>query len=246
MNHLLIDAGNTRIKAYWYAGDREIAALNAGTVPELLVALESFADKAPTTRVLIAQTGAQDFSRFEQRGFSCQYVDAKLPLPVQLDYGSPESLGADRIALVCGAQQYYPKRNVLVIDLGTCITYDLKDDREHYLGGSISPGVRMRFKAMHEFTARLPLPAEVAWREEYPWPGKNTTDSLYAGVWQGLEAEINGVVSRYKERFPGLIVLVTGGDAEPFAQLLKNDIFAAPKILVAGLQNILKFNALNP
>lgn len=166
-------------------------------------------------------------------------LDAALPLPVVNLYETPHTLGSDRIAGVCGAKQEFPAHNCLVIDTGTCIKYDFLDSGGRYHGGGISPGLRMRFEAMHHFTARLPL---VETTDNPPLIGKSTVASMQSGAINGALAEIEGIIARYEHEFEGLKVILTGGDSAFFENNLKRPIFALPNLVLSGLNSILIHN----
>ena len=162
-----------------------------------------------------------------------------LPLPVNNLYSTPDTLGMDRLAAVCGAHQLFPSVNCLAIDAGTCITYDFIDKHGNYHGGSISPGLNMRFQAVHTLTAKLPLVT--------PKPGVNligtsTETSIQSGVVNGLIAEIEGIIRQYQEKFSHLNVILCGGDAGFFENQLKASIFAIPELVLIGLNSILIYN----
>lgn len=161
------------------------------------------------------------------------------PLPVMNRYESPETLGNDRIAAAVGATFLHPGSNVLTIDAGTCITFDMTTSDRAYLGGGISPGIHMRFKALHTFTSKLPL---VSLEGDAGLIGSNTLNSIRSGVLNGVIAEVDGIIDRYRERFPDLQVLLTGGDANYFDKKLKNNIFAVPNLVLLGLKDILQYN----
>lgn len=161
-----------------------------------------------------------------------------LPMPLKLIYDTPETLGKDRIAGAAGAQLHFPGSNVLVLDLGTCITYDMVTNEGKFIGGQISPGWHMRLKAMHHFTGRLPLaPAEA----NPVMVGQSTTTNLQSGAFHGMLHEIEGHISWYSQNFDNLKVIITGGDASNFAAHLKNEIFAAPNLILQGLNHILLY-----
>lgn len=162
-----------------------------------------------------------------------------LPLPIQNQYASPQTLGADRLAAACGAWSLYPGESSLVIDFGTCINYEYINDKGAYLGGAISPGVNMRFQAMHRMTDRLPM-AEA--KRDTPLTGKTTMLCLESGVMNGVQEEINGIVARYRTVSPGIRVILTGGDAHFFEKLMKPPIFVAPDLVLDGLNSILLHN----
>lgn len=153
--------------------------------------------------------------------------------------GKPESIGADRLALCAAAVHYYPKKHNLVIGLGTCVTYNFINKYHEFLGGAISPGLEMRFKAMHQFTAKLPL---VAGDSNVPLIGYDTKTNLQSGVILGMAKEIDGFIDSYRERFRNFNVLLTGGDLRHLASHLKNRIFADPDLIFKGLYAISEAN----
>lgn len=162
-----------------------------------------------------------------------------IPVPITNRYETPMTLGKDRLAAVVAAQERFPRQDILAISAGTCITYDFINAAKEYLGGSISPGIHMRFKALHTFTARLPL-IEMA-----PPPrltGENTRESILSGVINGIVAEIDGIIEQYRQEYPDIKIILSGGDANYFEKRLKNNIFAIPNIVLEGLNLILSFN----
>jgi type III pantothenate kinase len=162
-----------------------------------------------------------------------------LPLPLKNLYESKNTLGVDRLAGVAAAAMLYPQHNILVLDAGTCITYDFIDADTNYHGGAISPGLLMRFKAMNNFTARLPL-VEPAQHPELI--GRDTIACMQSGVVNGLIAELDGIIGRYSEKFKDLKVILCGGDAAFFENQLKASIFAVPELVLSGLNSILLYN----
>lgn len=166
-------------------------------------------------------------------------LTSSLPLPITNLYATPHTLGVDRIAGVCGAKQHFPSSHCLVIDAGTCITYDFLDNIGNYHGGSISPGLRMRLQAMHSFTAKLPL-VDIA--DNPPLIGNTTEACLQSGAINGMMEEIEGIIARYQQEFAGLRVILCGGDARFFENKLKGPIFAIPELVLSGLNSILIYN----
>lgn len=162
-----------------------------------------------------------------------------LALPIKNLYSTPQTLGVDRIAAVCGAQSSFPNEKCLVIDMGSCITYDFLDEKGQYHGGSISPGLTMRFKAVNTFTAKLPLVKPSAHPELI---GKTTEENIQSGVINGIKAEIEGIISAYKDKFVDIRVILCGGDAHFFENKLKGVIFAIPELVLIGLNSILSHN----
>ena len=155
------------------------------------------------------------------------------------NYASPQTLGKDRLALVAAGSLKYQNKNLLVIDAGTCITFDFKNDKNEYLGGAISPGLQMRLKALHNFTAKLPL---VKLEENIALIGDSTKNSILSGVLNGVVAELDGIIDRYKTDYKYLTVILTGGDTQILSKRVKNSIFANPNFLLEGLNYILEFN----
>jgi type III pantothenate kinase len=153
--------------------------------------------------------------------------------------GKPEAIGADRLALCAAAVHYYPKKHNLVIGMGSCVTYNFINKYHEFLGGAISPGMEMRLKAMHHFTAKLPL---VNADSNVPLIGYDTTTNLLTGAVLGLAKEIDGFVDAYKEKFGNFNVLLTGGDLVHLASHLKNKIFADPDLIFKGLYGISEVN----
>lgn len=166
-------------------------------------------------------------------------LDSNTRLPFKNLYKTPETLGNDRLAGIAGAFSLYPKKNVLVIDAGTCITIDLLRDKGIYQGGSISPGIRMRLKAVHTFTGKLPL---VNLREFDNDFGYDTETSILAGVVNGTIDEIQTAINRQAEKYSDLLVLICGGDASFLVKRLKNSIFAVPDLVLTGLNELLEYN----
>lgn len=161
------------------------------------------------------------------------------PLPIANCYKTPKTLGLDRIAAAVGAYAEFPGQNCLVVDAGTCLTYEFVNSEGAYMGGSISPGLRIRFKALSRYTGKLP---KLKKQEIDYLTGGNTEESMLSGVINGTVAEINGMVERYRMEYPNLQVVLTGGDAKFFESYLKSDIFAIPNLVLKGLNNILIHN----
>ncbi|CAN5305742.1 type III pantothenate kinase [soil metagenome] len=162
------------------------------------------------------------------------------PTPIINRYKTPQTLGRDRIAAVAGAIALYPNEDILVVDAGTCITYEYVNSSREYFGGGISPGLRIRFKALKKYTGKLPYLK----KQDIDYLiGGNTAESILSGVINGTSGEINDIISRYREMYPNLRVLVTGGDARFFESYLKSAIFVVPNLVLFGLNKILIYNA---
>lgn len=237
--NLIIDRGNTRTK---------IALVNQGEIIHSdrfkgfdEETLYRYLSGQPKPLKAIYSSVADPMPSWLTRmAFPVLEMSHELNFPFQLDYETPHTLGLDRIALAAAAMAKYPNKDVLAIDAGTCLTYDLIEASGVYRGGAISPGLNMRFLAMHSFTARLPL---VKLKDDAPLIGRSTEGSLVSGGYNGMIAEVNGIIDSYKSRYPMLITIITGGDGHLFGNLLKNSIFAAPNFLLDGLNNILEYNA---
>jgi type III pantothenate kinase len=169
-----------------------------------------------------------------------QRLHSRTPLPFTNLYSTPETLGSDRLALAAGAIALFPDQYILVISAGTCITFDLVDDRANYHGGSIHPGVRMRLQAMHTFTGKLPL-AEPEIPDNIT--GNTTVSSLQIGAVTGAAKEIEGMITAYIQQYPGLQAVLTGGDAPLLVAMLENKIFALPTLSLTGLNEIQLYHA---
>ena len=169
-------------------------------------------------------------------------MNHETPLPIEIIYKTPETLGRDRIASACGAHHLYKDKNCLIVDAGTCITTDLVTSKGKFLGGNISPGIRMRLTAMHEKTARLPL-VELAF-PEIPF-GDSTQHAMQNGACLGAIMEIEGILSRAKDAYGDVSVVITGGDADLLATRLECQIFVEPELVIQGLFQILSFNVKN-
>jgi type III pantothenate kinase len=168
--------------------------------------------------------------------------DSQTPIPIKNHYESKSTLGLDRLAAAVGALTLFPNRELLVIDAGTAITYDLIDKDNRFLGGSISPGLAMRFKALNQFTSKLP---EVKAAKQWPEFGKNTEDAIRSGVQQGIIFEIEGAINQRLAVWPKCHIILTGGDAELFEQKLKMPIFVKPELTLIGLDRILEYTKTN-
>ncbi len=236
---LVIDAGNTLMKFAYFKGDLLQEAFTWDKSSES--DLHSFLFEKTFDKILLSDVSGQALAILSPyfKNAKIQILGSNLHLPFKNLYATPHTLGADRIALVAGALAKFPAENCLVIDAGTCVTYDLLTQHGEYLGGNITPGLLMRLKAMHTFTGKLPEP-------EFIFPeavlGQNTKECLISGAYHGLVGEIAWLVQQYAADFSGLKVLLTGGDAHLLAKRLKTNIFAEPQLLLHGLNKIASIN----
>jgi len=166
-------------------------------------------------------------------------LDHNTLIPIENCYKTPETLGKDRLAAAVGANIIYPNQNLLIIDAGTAITYDFVNDKNQYLGGFITPGLTMRFKALNHFTSKLPLLMPEQPRE---YEGNNTETSIKGGIQYGLQGEIEFIFNHFKPSTKELLIILTGGDTNYFEKLLKKYNFVCLEITLSGLNSILEFN----
>jgi type III pantothenate kinase len=170
------------------------------------------------------------------------FFDEKTPVPINIQYQTPQLLGKDRLAAVVGANYLEPGKNILVIDAGTAITYELIEASGSYIGGNISPGMTTRFKALNHYTSKLPLIHE---EEEITQIGYNTKTAIQAGVVNGIIYEMDGFIEDLRRKYPDLLVFLTGGHSFYFERRLKNTTFANINLVLTGLNRILEYNVEN-
>jgi type III pantothenate kinase len=238
MRNLAIDIGNTAIK---YALFEDELLTYSGQLPAQ-EDLPGDSRLAQVDNLIVASVRAQEsqlLSRLPVKGKRLA-LTFETPVPVTNRYQTPQTLGADRLAAVVGASFLFPDTDCLVIDAGTCITTDFVDRDKNYHGGSISPGLEMKFRALHTFTQKLPLIQEA--RETVPLAGRNTAEAIRSGVLNGTVAELNGIISAYRAQSPQLTVVLCGGDAAFFETNIKAPIFAVPELVLIGLNRILNYN----
>ena len=176
------------------------------------------------------------FKKFEIKVLK---LDSTLVLPFILNYKTPETLGNDRLALAAAASKLYPHSNKLIIDVGTCITIDFVDHDNNFFGGSISPGLEMRYKSLNNYTANLPL---LKIGDDYNFPGDSTNSSIHAGVIGGVCNEIMGFITKIDSKHDNIEVILTGGNAKFLSKRLKITIFANQNFILEGLNCILNLN----
>lgn len=238
MINLAIDIGNSRTKVAFFEVNKLMHEQIIDNENQWHALIKNF---KPQYAVMSAVgAGADAVSAIlSALKVSLLQVNYQTPFPFTINYNTPQTLGMDRVAAIAAAQFLYPNKNCLVIDAGTCITYDFISANSSYQGGAIAPGMHMRLQAMHEFTHKLPLP-NLNWPEDFE--GKSTEQSLLSGVCIGVADEINGRIARYSERYGQLQVIICGGNSHLLAKHIKNNIFAAPSLVLMGLNQILLFN----
>lgn len=233
---LVLDIGNSRTKAGLFSRGRLLRTAflpngEASAVKDLL-------SGEVVSRICCGSVAAAntDYMRALETIAPVTLLRGDSPGPITNSYDSPTTLGVDRWANAVAAASLFPGRAVLAVDLGTCITYDLITRARGFVGGIISPGLRMRARAMHAFSARLP---EVEAPEDAPLIGASTTECLASGVHHGIRAEMRQVIAELEQQHPDMAVVLTGGDAPRFARALENGIFAHPYLTLLGLHALL-------
>ncbi|NVJ87146.1 MAG: type III pantothenate kinase [Algoriphagus sp.] len=236
MKNLIIDIGNTRIKSALFEGEELIWEKSFETLTDGITHWKSSSFNA----CLVSSVRWSQEELEEQLPFAFHFLNAQTPIPIVNGYETPHTLGLDRIAAAVGAWSFASGTAVLAIDLGSCMTFELVNPQGIYLGGTISPGLRMRARAMHEFTARLPLVAV----DSVPTSplGTNTQAGMKSGIWFGMAYEIQGHIEAHRQKFPDLQVFICGGDAQSFESLAKDHIFVVPNLVLRGLNCILNHN----
>ena len=239
--NLIIDVGNTLLK---------LAVFDSGSLQhkktciksDFLDILSVIADQFPKIdHSIISSVGSITNHQLSalKKISPLQVLDHTMRFPFSNLYATPTTLGVDRIALVSAAAMQYPKKNVLIIDSGSCITYDFLNDKNEYLGGAISPGIEMRYNALNHYTAKLP---QLELKKPKTILGNSTNTSIHSGVVNGAVFEIEGFLESYKSDYNDLTIILTGGDAHFLRDSLKSDIFANSNFLLEGLNFILEHN----
>lgn len=238
--NIAIDIGNTQIKIGVFEDDslEHYEKLPLSELPSRMVQICS---EYPVSRGILSHVARLDPAHRKalEDALPLLILDNRTPVPFENHYKTPQTLGVDRIALAAAAAGRFPGQNVLVIDAGSCITYDFVNQRSEYLGGAISPGIRMRYRSVNAFTANLPLltPAD-----SIPEMGDSTDSALHRGILNGVVCEMDGTIDQYRRENSNLTVVLTGGDANFLANNIKSSIFAIPNFLLDGLNRILIYN----
>jgi len=234
---LCFDFGNTRKKCGVFKGNILLKVVAIKDNSDIQQLTETY---SPVKSILSSVVNHdKEVEEILKRAGHFHLLNYQSEIPVTSPVGKPETIGADRLALCAGAMEKFPGSNNLVIGLGTCITYNFINIHAEFLGGGISPGMEMRFKSLHEQTAKLPL-IEKDWN--FPLIGYDTRTNILSGVILGMAKEIDGMIDAYKEKFTNFNVLLTGGDAPYFVYHLKNKIFADPDLIFRGLFKISEHN----
>jgi type III pantothenate kinase len=236
---LCLDFGNTRLKAAIFKQNEllEIIILEKGDLAEIEKLVQQWAPQKSILSSVIHHDKSIETYLAQNTQFHLLGPATRINFTTPV--GKPETIGADRLALVAAAVDLYPKQHNLIISLGTCITYNFVNKQHAFLGGSISPGTQMRFRAMHEQTALLPL---IQPSNDFTLVGYDTKTNLLSGVILGIAAEIDGIIAAYEAKYANFNVLLTGGDICYFAPHLKKRIFADQNLIFKGLYAICEKN----
>jgi len=236
---LCLDFGNTRMKAALFVDDdlKETFVLNGDALQQLQTIIEQ---DQPAHSILSSVIDHDpEIETFLNTHTQFHKLSHLSKLPFTIPVGKPETVGADRLAIAAAAVHRFPKQNTLVVALGSCVTYNFINQQHELIGGAIAPGMEMRFRAMHEYTAKLPL-AQADWN--VPLIGYDTATNLQSGVVLGMASEIDGFIDKYKKRFGNFNAVLTGGAIPFFEPHLKNGIFADLDFIFKGLYAISQFN----
>jgi len=243
MVYLIFDIGNSQIKFGIYENQTLLLHQNfkeEDIATKLAMMLKEY--KSPVKAIISSVKDIPKELFIELKNINTELIilNKNTKIPIKNLYQNPETLGKDRIAAAIGANFLFPNTNILVIDAGTAITYDIITEKGEYLGGNISPGLMMRYKALNKFTGKLPL---VEPNLNVPLYGKNTYEAIEAGVQNGILFEMDAFIKVISQKFSNLKVIITGGDAFYFENKLKKSIFAEPNLVLLGLNSILEYNA---
>ena len=239
MTTFCFDFGNTRLKCAVFVGGNldVVEVLNDDT----LQTIQALIDKYKPNKSILSSVIKHDVAIEQLLASITNFhkLDHTSKLHITTPVGKPETIGADRLAICAASVYMFPNQHTLSIGLGTCTTYNFTNKYHEFLGGSISPGLTMRFRAMHEQTALLPL---VKAQHNFPLVGYDTNTNLQSGVILGMSKEIDGIIEAYKEKYDNLQVLITGGDMSFFLPHLRNKLLADPDLLFKGLYAISECN----
>jgi len=241
---LTVDVGNTRIKSAVFENSIILEQF-VFDKKELQEKIQNILKKYQNiTDLVVASVGIiskEDFLALEKE-VRINFITHQDQFPFQNLYETPLTLGIDRMVLSAGAVLQFPNQNRLVIDAGTCITYDFIDDGDDYLGGAISPGIRLRYESLHNYTAKLPL---LAIENPESHMGNSTNKAIHSGIVNGVVYEIDGFINQYKEQYSKFTIILTGGDAVFLAKRLKNTIFANSNFLLESLNHTFQYKIKN-
>ena len=236
--NLIIDIGNNSAKFFLFKGEQIILhTRKSNSSFEILDEWSRLYDIEKAIISSVVEEGPELSSAISKLQCPVVWFNNSMQLPLEINYRTPDTLGSDRVAAAVGAWNETPGRNILVIDAGTAITVDFISKDGKYNGGNIAPGIKMRLRALHEFTNRLPI---VDKEGEIPSIGYDTETAIRSGVINGICHEIDGYINEFKQKFCDVLVFLTGGDEKPLKNRIKNCIFADKYLVAKGLNRILR------
>lgn len=234
---IVIDSGNYSTKIGFFAGDKLDKIKEIRSFDEIIDFVQS--QKFNNAIISTVKYPSEDFSNQLKTSGNILILDHRTPLPIRNLYKTPETLGMDRLAAAVGGWHLFPDMNLLIIDAGTCTTFDFLNADGEYVGGSISPGIDLRLRSLHDYTENLPL---VINDGNYDVPGQTTKDSVKSGSIGGAIAEAEGFISQYQREYNSLRVILTGGNYKLFESKIKGNIFTVRNLVMTGLHRILLYN----
>ena len=241
---LAVDIGNTRIKCAVFENNNILELIVFGAHDLFNSIFEILKKHAEIDAIVVASVGNIDVNAFDfvEHRIKIEWITYEFPFPFKNNYQTPTTLGIDRMILASGAVLQFPSQNRLVIDAGTCLTYDFIDNQDAYLGGAISLGLQMRYQSLRNFTSKLPL-LPATYPENYI--GSSTAESIHSGVVNGIIYEIEGFLKCYEADYSKFTIILTGGDALFLAKRLKNTIFANSNFLLESLNYTYQYKIKN-
>ena len=235
--NLVIDIGNTRIKAALFERDRLFKQYSF--LSEDLSKIKQKMQISDLDSVIVSSVNEEKTKEIINLFPKAILFSHHFNLPIEIAYENKNQLGLDRIAAAVGAHFLYPNSPLLIIDAGSAITFDFLGDKAVFLGGNISPGLQFRFRSLHQYTSKLPL---VVANEETNLISKTTEEAINSGVIRGICYEIEKYIEEYQNNYENLTSILTGGDTYFFDRILKKRIFAEENLVLIGLNQILKYN----
>ena len=241
--NLIVEQGNTNLKVAVFDNERIISfqQISNNDISWIKEIVEQYHPEKGIMSSVIEKDDMLINSLKENLSYFL-WFDGNVSVPVNIEYETKDTLGKDRIAAVAGAGHLQPGKNILIIDAGTAITYEILEMSGAYKGGNISPGLTTRFRALNTFTKQLPLVEE---RNDVPFIGTSTETAIMAGVVNGIVFEMDGYIDTLKSKYGDIFVFLTGGHSFYFERRLKNHIFANANLVLIGLNRILEYNAKN-
>lgn len=239
--NLVVDQGNTRVKLGFFNDENVLVERVIAPTVDVPFLLPYFERHQPECGIVstVSELNPDVLAYLQSKLKKCIFFNHETPIPLKNTYRTPQSLGLDRIAAAVGAWTLKPGCPLLIVDMGTAITYDVVDSNGTFLGGNIAPGMQMRFKSLHVFTKKLPL---VQPNSNFLRLGVDTDSAICAGVMQGIVLETDAYYDLFHQQYPGLFAFLTGGDSIYFVDKLKSSIFVHENLVLLGLNRILCFH----